>query len=96
MSIASDMRKLTHMMMMMVMNIDSFQMCLCLDDKHHPAPLQYIALLTSKWSCFNVRYDTVLSGGIRDANCTIYMEPKQCVNMKFKLIWIYRVHRAHI
>lgn len=49
MSVASDMRKLTHLRMMV--DIDSSQMCPCMDDKHYPALLQYVALPTSKWSC---------------------------------------------
>jgi len=58
MSVASDMKKLTHLRMMV--NIDGFQMCPCLDDEHYPALLQYVALRTSEWSCFNARHDTVL------------------------------------
>ena len=93
MSVASDMRKLTHLMMMV--NIDSFQMCPCLDDKHYPALLWYVVLLTSKWSCFNVRHDTVLLLEEWAANCTIYLEHKKCVNTKFKLIYGFIERTEH-
>lgn len=62
-------------------------MCPCLDDKHYPALLQYTALLTSRWSCCNVRHDTVLLLEEWAANCTIYFQHKKCVNTKFKLIY---------
>lgn len=62
-------------------------MCPCLDDKHCPALLQYTALLTSKWCCFNASHDTVLFLEECAANCTIYLEHKKCVNTKFKLIY---------
>jgi len=93
MSVASDMRKLTHLRMMV--NPDSFQMFPCLDDNHYPALLQYIALLTSKWSCFNVRHNTVLLLEEWSANCTIYLEHKKCVNTKFKLIYGFIERTEH-
>jgi hypothetical protein len=62
-------------------------MCPRLVDKHYPALLQYVALLTSKWACFNVRHDTVLHLEEWAANCTNYLEHKKCGNTKFKLIY---------
>lgn len=58
-SLASYTSRQPHFMMMMNIE-DSFQTCPCLDSKHYPALLQYIALPTSKWSCFKVRHDTAL------------------------------------
>jgi len=67
-------------------------MCPCLVDKHYPALLWYIVLLTSKWSCFHITHNIVLLLEEWAANCTIYLEHKKCVNTKFKLIYRFIEH----